>query len=69
MPIYLVKIENKAVLVDANSKAAAINHVTRDLVEAKTLTPRDVVDWMQKNGPHVEKVQSTQTAEEQKDAA
>lgn len=69
MPIYLVKIENKAVLVDANSKASAINHVTRDLVQAKTLTPREVVDWMQKNGPHVEKVQPQPSEEEHQDAA
>ena len=48
MPIYLVTVQEtapaKTVLVDANTKAAAINHVTRDLVKAEPLTARIVVE-------------------------
>ncbi len=67
MPIYLVTIRetvlDKKVLVDANTKSAAINHVTRDLVTAAPLTARDVVAYMQR-GAKVEVVTS-KTAEEE----
>ena len=68
MPIYLVTIRetvlDKKVLVDANTKAAAINHVTRDLVKAEPLTARDVVSYMQ-NGAKVEVVASIPVEKEE----
>lgn len=51
MPIYLVKTEkvltSENVLVDANNKSAAINHVIRGLVSAAPLSARDVVSHME----------------------
>jgi hypothetical protein len=49
VPIYLVKIHaepEKIKLVEANSKAAAVNHTVRGLVSAETLTATDVVHAM-----------------------
>ena len=49
MPIYLVTIQGeqpKTKLVDASTKAAAINHVIRDHVSAAPLSAREVVAHM-----------------------
>lgn len=60
MPIYLVTVQGNpptTKLVDAATKAAAINHVTRDLVSAAPLTATEVVAHM-KGGADVEVVTS-----------
>lgn len=54
MPIYLVKTPQGDRLVDAPTKAQAINHVTRTIVTADALTATQAVLAMQQ-GLTVEK--------------
>ena len=56
MPIYLVKTPNEKKLVDANTKAQAINHVTKTTITAETVTASEVVELMQ-SGIQVEKAE------------
>lgn len=54
MPVYMVKVINLAsetIMVNANNKAAAINHVCRHLVDATPMTASQVVDAIGKGVP------------------
>lgn len=49
MPIYqVIKHSSPAecILVDANNKAQAIHHVSKDMFDAVVLTPREIVKLM-----------------------
>lgn len=55
MPIYLVKAPSGDKLVDAGTKAGAINHVVHSTVTAEAVTASELVGLMQDNGMKVEK--------------
>lgn len=59
MPIYLVTTPQGEKLVEAHTKAQAINHVTRTTITAKTLTASEAVTLM-KNGTTVETAAATE---------
>jgi hypothetical protein len=48
MPVYHVKTPSGEHLVDATTKAAAINHIIRNSVTADPLKSSDLVKLMQK---------------------
>lgn len=54
MPIYLVKTPNGDKLVDAKTKAQAINHVIRSTITAEVVTASEAVALVQ-SGVVVEK--------------
>lgn len=58
MPIYHVKTPQGEKLVEANTKAQAINHTVRGMITAETVTAPQVVDLMGK-GIKVEKADAT----------
>lgn len=58
MPIYHVKTPTGEKLVEANTKAQAINHVTRSTITADTVTAPQVVALMGQ-GIKVEKADAT----------
>ncbi len=64
MPIYHVKTPQGEKLVDANTKAQAINHVVRSTITAETVTASEVVALMQA-GVVVEKVIESEPKSEQ----
>jgi len=60
MPVYLVTVQGnpaKSNLVEAPTKATAINHVVRNLVSAAPLTASDLYKHIQ-GGANVESVAS-----------
>jgi len=61
MPIYLVKSPSGDKLVEAPTKAGAINHVVRNTVTAEALNPSKLVEAMQDKGMKVEKVAAETT--------
>lgn len=62
MPIYLVNTPQGNKLVDAPTKAQAINHVTRSTITAEALTASEAVKHMQ-SGIVVEKASGLSAAE------
>lgn len=64
MPIYLVKAPSGDKLVDAGTKAGAINHVVHGTVTAEVLNPSELVELIQDKGMKVEKAAKASTQKE-----
>ena len=64
MPIYRVTTPQGDRLVEANTKAQAINHITRTTITATTVTASEVVKLMQSGV----KVETAEAKAEEKDA-
>lgn len=65
MAIYLVKSPSGDRLVDAKTKASAINYVMRNSVEAEALTATQLVEYMQEKGLTVEKADSVEASKDE----
>ncbi len=64
MPIYLVKAPSGDKLVDAGTKAGAINHVVHGTITAEAVTASELVALMQDKGMNVEKAAKASTPKE-----
>ena len=67
MPIYLVKSPKGEQLIEANNKAQAVNHVTRSIITAESVTASEVVALMQ-SGVSVEKAVAPTDEKESQEA-
>ncbi len=54
MPIYHVKTPTSEHIVEAGTKAAAVNHVVRETITAENLTATDLVYLQRTKGLQIE---------------